>query len=144
MNDSQKASLQADIYLLLFLGLLTLTAILMTASGHLLLNTIYIGLTVVSILITYFWGIIPGLVENLLFIFAQIVVMVYLNLAQGPQIPLTLTFWLIVPLGLSFFVYQMTAEQRQLQWQNQRLRSNLIEQGAFDEQTKLRTMVAMV
>lgn len=144
MNDSQKTALQADIYLLLFLGLLTLTAILMTASGHLLLNTIYIGLTVASILITYFWGIIPGLIENGLFIFAQILVMIYLNTTQGPHIPLALTFWLIVPLGLSFFVYQMTVKQRQLQRQNQQLRSSLIEQGAFDVQTKLRTMVAMV
>lgn len=144
MNDSQKTALQADIYLLLFLGLLTLTAILMTASGHLLLNTIYMGLTVASILITYFWGIIPGLIENGLFIFAQGLVMIYLNMTQGPHIPLTLTFWLIVPLGLSFFVYQMTVKQQQLQRQNQQLRSSLIEQGAFDVQTKLRTMVAMV
>ncbi|WP_430490782.1 diguanylate cyclase domain-containing protein [Lactiplantibacillus pentosus] len=144
MNDDQRASLLADIYLLLFLALICMMAVLMALTPNLTLNTLYLGVTVVMILMTYFFGVIVGLMANLAFIFVQAVVMIYLNTTQHAMFSLMMIFWLIMPLLLSVTFYGMTRRLTQLQAANAKLRADMMKRGAFDEQTNLRTTVAYI
>ncbi|AVK64531.1 GGDEF domain-containing protein [Lactobacillus sp. CBA3606] len=144
MNDDQRAAVFADVYLLLFLALFSVTAVLMTLTANLTLNTIYLGLTVFMILMTYFFGAVTGLVANLLFIFAQAVVMIYINATHQAEIPMIMIFWLIMPLLLSATFYAMTRRLAALQAANAKLRGDIMQRGAFDERTDLRTTVAYI
>lgn len=134
MNDDQRTAVMADIYLLLFLGLFSTTAILMTLTANLTLNTIYLGLTLIMILMTYFFGAVTGLTANLIFIFVQAVVMIYINSTHHSTIPLIMIFWLIMPLLLSAAFYGMTRNLTKLQAANAKLRGDIMKRGAFDEQ----------
>lgn len=144
MRDDQRVSLGADIYLLLFLAVFSITAVLMTLTQNVLLNAVYLGLTVILILLTYFFGLFVGLCANLLFIFGQALVMIYLNTIQHSSIPLLMFFWLLMPLLLSVTFYGMTLNQIKLQKSNAKLRADIMERGAFDEETHLRTTVAYI
>ncbi|GAY73445.1 GGDEF domain-containing protein [Lentilactobacillus kosonis] len=144
MNDDTRNNLLSDIYLLAFLALMGLTALLMSFTGNIIINTIYMGLTILSIVITYFYGIYAGFVENLVFIFIQIISMLYLNGVDHEHLPVELAFWLIMPILLSGCVYQMTTKQREIQTSNNNLRKAIAEQGAFDTETNLRTTIAYV
>lgn len=143
-NNDKRLNLMADVYLILFLTAMAAVAVLFGFMPHyVLLNTVYLGIAILSILITYFFGIIPGLIENLIFIFAQAIVMLYLNQTTN-HVPLGLALWLLVPSLLSFIFYGMTTKQQQLQKRNEALRTTLAEQGAFDADTSLRTTVAFL
>lgn len=144
MNDDQRTAVMADIYLLLFLGLFSATAVLMTLTANLTLNTIYLGLTLIMILMTYFFGAVTGLTANLIFIFIQAVVMIYINSIHHATIPLIMIFWLIMPLLLSATFYGMTRQLTKLQAANAKLRGDIMKRGAFDERTDLRTTVAYI
>ncbi|MFC6201381.1 GGDEF domain-containing protein [Lactiplantibacillus nangangensis] len=144
MNDDQRTAVMADIYLLLFLGLFSTTAVLMTLTANLTLNTIYLGLTLIMILMTYFFGAVTGLTANLIFIFVQAVVMIYINSTHHSTIPLIMIFWLIMPLLLSATFYGMTRNLTKLQAANAKLRGDIMKRGAFDERTDLRTTVAYI
>ncbi|HAT55770.1 MAG TPA: GGDEF domain-containing protein [Lactobacillus sp.] len=139
------ASLLADVCLLVFLALLTVTAIFFGATpSSLLLNTLYLGISIALIMTTYFFSLTTGLTLNLVFMFIQGLVMVYLNLVQHQAVKLPLVFWLIMPVLLSLSFYGMTAMQRLLQEKNERLATDMVERGAFDAQTNLRTTVSYV
>lgn len=101
MNDDQRTSIFADVYLLLFLALISTMAVLMALTPNITLNTIYLGVTIIMILMTYFFGVVTGLMANLLFIFAQAIVMIYINSTHHAVIPMMMIFWLIMPLLLS-------------------------------------------
>ncbi len=45
MNDDQRTSIFADVYLLLFLALISTMAVLMALTPNITLNTIYLGVT---------------------------------------------------------------------------------------------------
>ncbi|RRK11775.1 GGDEF domain-containing protein [Lactiplantibacillus garii] len=144
MNDDQRTSIFADVYLLLFLGLFSVTAVLMALTPNLTLNTIYLGVTIILILMTYFFGAVAGLTANLAFTFIQAVVMIYINTTHHANIPMIMVFWLIMPLLLSATFYGMTRRQTALQSSNAKLRADIMKRGAFDEQTSLRTTVAYI
>ncbi|WP_412989479.1 GGDEF domain-containing protein [Pediococcus siamensis] len=141
-NHNEKLSLYSDIGLLLFLALISITMILIALTGHVLLNVIFLFCTVTVLIITYFLGIIPSLIINLLFIAFQTVIIIFQYLRGTETIPWKLTFWLFLPILLSIALHFMTLNQIQLQKVNEDLRANIIEQGAFDDETSLRTMVA--
>ncbi|MCE2138933.1 GGDEF domain-containing protein, partial [Streptococcus thermophilus] len=61
MNDDQRTSIFADVYLLLFLALISTMAVLMALTSNITLNTIYLGVTIIMILMTYFFGVVTGL-----------------------------------------------------------------------------------
>ena len=144
-NDKSSTSLKADLFLMLFIFVAAaLGGLLMFISRvNLLINTAYLGVTVFLALLTYFFGIIVGLSLNLLFIFAQAMILIGLYL-QGNQPTVTLLVWLIAPLLLDIALAGMTQQLRQLQLDNTSLREQIIENGAFYEQTKLRTTVSFL
>ncbi|MFB9768363.1 GGDEF domain-containing protein [Lactiplantibacillus modestisalitolerans] len=144
MNDDQRASILADVYLLLFLGLFSATAVLIALTPNLALNTLYLGITLILVIMTYFFGVVAGLIANLTFIFIQALVMIYLNASHHAAIPLIMVFWLLMPLLLSATFYGMTRRLTQLQSSNAKLRADILKRGAFDEQTNLRTTVAYI
>ena len=115
-----------------------------TLTANLTLNTIYLGLTLIMILMTYFFGAVTGLTANLIFIFVQAVVMIYINSTHHSTIPLIMIFWLIMPLLLSAAFYGMTRNLTKLQAANAKLRGDIMKRGAFDERTDLRTTVAYI
>ncbi|WP_461243965.1 GGDEF domain-containing protein [Secundilactobacillus muriivasis] len=142
--DDSRASLLADVGLLLFLTVISLTVVLAGITHQLWLNACYMGITLVVMLVTYFFGIVPGLLGNLLFVLGQTALMVAVNWHHAGQLPLTLSFWLVVPGLLSGTLAMMMTQQQQLQANNDLLRTQLTERGAFDLQTNLRTTVAYV
>lgn len=143
-NNDEKNSLFTDVGLLLFLSLFSATAILMMLSGNILLNVIYLFCTVLLMMITYFFGILPSLIANIVFIGIQAIIMIYQYVTNIVQIPWQLSFWMVIPILLSLALNTMTRNQIALQKKNGELQTALVERGAFDEQTNLRTTVAYV
>ncbi|WP_125568669.1 GGDEF domain-containing protein [Companilactobacillus insicii] len=141
-KDQQRSSLLADVGLLMFLVLFSATAILMSLSGQILLNVIYLFGTVALLMLTYFFGIMPSLIANIMFIAMQATIMIYQYVAKGSEIHWQIAFWMIIPILLCLTLYCMTYNQLKLQKANAELRTAMVEQGAFDEQTHLRTTVA--
>ncbi|WP_143462945.1 diguanylate cyclase [Levilactobacillus enshiensis] len=135
-----------DIYLILFLALLGGLGIGMAATHthFLLINVLFLGVTFCLILLTYFSGMITGLLVNLAFIFGQIIFAIYEEQLNSQDFIWSLTYWLVMPLLLSVTFYGMTVHARRLQTENAKLRSDLVERGAFDEATNLRTTVSYI
>lgn len=146
MRKSTRESWLTDLYLIFFLFWMSALAFGMAATrtDYLLINTLFLGITVCLILFTYFWGLITGLLINLAFIFAQVVIVLYATQVDQAVVPWVLAYWLFVPLLLSLSFYGATDHTRKLQAQNARLQSDLVERGAFDEDTNLRTMVSYI
>lgn len=147
MNKKEtRASWWTDLHLIFFLFWMAILALGMAAThtNYLMVNAIFLGVTVCLILFTYFWGLVTGLLLNLGFIFAQILIVIYATQVDNRIIPWALAYWLFVPLLLSMSFYGVTDYTRQLQTQNAKLRSDLIERGAFDEDTNLRTTVSYI
>lgn len=68
-SKTAELGLRTDLNLLAFLFLTAVTAVFMAlTSDQVLLNTIYLGISIFLLLATYFWGLTAGLVLNLLFI----------------------------------------------------------------------------
>lgn len=143
-NNDEKDSLLQDVGLLLFISLFSATAVLMALSGSILLNVIYLFCTILLLMITYFFDILPSLIANIVFIGIQAVIMIYQYVSQTARIPWKLSFWMIIPILLSLTLYMMTKNLVAIQKSNGELRTALIERGAFDEQTNLRTTVAYI
>ena len=143
-NNDEKKSLLQDVGLLIFVSLFSITAVLMSFSGNLLLSVIYLFCTILLLMITYFFGVLPSLIANIIFIGIQAIIMTYQYVVQVKGIPWQLSFWMVVPILLSLALYTMTKNQIALQKSNGELRTALIERGAFDEQTNLRTTVAYI
>jgi GGDEF domain-containing protein len=138
MNDHQ--NLRSDLYLLAGVFLIAVMAVGMMLTGHILINMIGLAVTLLLLLMTYFFGLVVGLGGNLVFIFAQSFYMVYLHLSDH-SVPLALGFWLLLPALLCLTFDGVTKRLRQIQADNVQLRENMVEHGAFDRQTNLRTTV---
>ncbi|WP_369441016.1 hypothetical protein [Companilactobacillus paralimentarius] len=110
-NDDEKSSLLQDVGLLVFLSLFSATAILMALTGNILLNVIYLFCTVMLLMITYFFGILPSLISNIVFIAIQAIIMIYQYVSQTARIPWQLSFWMVIPMLLSLALYSMTKNQ---------------------------------
>lgn len=143
-DENKRESAFQDVGLILMLALFCALAILMAVSGNLLLNILYLFLTMGILIITYFFGLITSLLTNFLFIAVQVLIVVYQYTVQKADVHWELAFWMIMPLILSVITYFMTRNQIKLQESNGELRSALVERGAFDEETNLRTTVAYV
>ncbi|CAJ1181022.1 hypothetical protein CPR19088_GLDEOEPO_01474 [Companilactobacillus paralimentarius] len=143
-KNDEKSSLYQDIGLLFFISLFGMTAILMAITGNILLNVIYLFCAMTLLMITYFFGLVPSLISNIVFIGIQVVIMIYQYTNNVNQIPWQLSFWMVIPLLLSIALYSMTRNQIILQKANGELRTSLIQRGAFDEETNLRTTVAYI
>lgn len=100
-NNDEKKSLLQDVGLLIFVSLFSITAVLMSLSGNLLLNVIYLFCTILLLMITYFFGVLPSLISNIIFIGIQAIIMTYQYVVQVKRIPWQLSFWMIVPILLS-------------------------------------------
>ena len=142
-SKTAELGLRTDLNLLAFLFLTAVTAVFMAlTSDQVLLNTVYLGISIFLLLATYFWGLTAGLVLNLLFIFAQGTWMVYTDLLAGHPAPLALIFWLIMPVLFSVSFYGLVQKTLTLQHRNQELINRVQQFGSFDERTRLRTLVA--
>lgn len=143
-NKNSKEHLYGDVGLLAFLLMLAIAAVLMVLSQNIVVNIVYLIITVGILIITYFMGIIPSLLANMVFIAFQTVVMLYEYFGLNREVQWTLIFWLVIPMLASVALYFMTRSQIALQKANNELYAELVEKGAFDQQTNLRTTVAYV
>lgn len=143
-NKNSKEHLYGDVGLLAFLLMLAITAVLMVLSQNIVVNIVYLIITVGILIITYFMGIIPSLLANMVFIAFQTVVMLYEYFGLNREVQWTLIFWLVIPMLASIALYSMARSQIALQKVNNELYAELVEKGAFDQQTNLRTTVAYV
>ncbi|WP_390404797.1 diguanylate cyclase domain-containing protein [Lacticaseibacillus jixiensis] len=142
---TSNASMKADLYLMscVFLAAVIAVGMMLTGAHYTLLNTAYLGITVFLLLMTYFFGLTVGIGVNMVFIFAQALVMIYLKLTGG-QVALVMAMWLIAPSALNLAFYAMTMQLREMQAENARLSEQMVEHGAFDQSTNLRTTVAFL
>ena len=139
------ASLTSDLYLMACIfcaGALSL-GVMLTGRQFVLLNTLYLGVTVLLVLCTYFYGLIVGMSLNMLFIFGQVFYMVYRYLNTG-SVAFDLVIWLIFPPLLSLTFYAMTRQLQIIQAENLQMQEALVNYGAFDQETELRTTVAFL
>ena len=143
-NKNSKEHLYGDVGLLAFLLMLAIAAVLMVLSQNIVVNIVYLIITVGILIITYFMGIIPSLLANMVFIAFQTVVMLYEYFGLNREVQWALIFWLVIPMLASVALYSMTRSQIALQKANNELYAELVEKGAFDQQTNLRTTVAYV
>ncbi|GAX05290.1 diguanylate cyclase [Secundilactobacillus pentosiphilus] len=141
-KDRGWLSLLADIGLVMFLTFVSFLALLVGLSSNLTWNMIYLAVTVVVMTVTYFYGLIPGMLSNLLFVFGQMILALYINVYLKQNVPLKMAFWLILPGLLSGALAMMMSQQQRLQSDNHKLRRQLIEQGVVDIETNLRSLVA--
>ena len=146
MNKGRKdTSLTSDLYLMACIfcaGALSL-GVMLTGHQFILLNTLYLGITILLVLSTYFFGLVVGMGFNMFFVFGQVLFMIYHYMHTG-AIAFDLVIWLIFPPLLSFTFYAMTQRLQVLQADNVRMRETLVNHGAFDEATNLRTTVAFL
>ncbi|WP_054700327.1 hypothetical protein [Secundilactobacillus odoratitofui] len=143
-QDHNQTGLQADVSFVAFLTLLSLMVILVSVTPAFTWSIAYTAVTVVVVLITYFNGIMAGLLSNLAFIFLQIAVTAYFNFKLHQVVPTKMMLWLILPGLLSIAVAMMVNRQQRLRAYNRFLRAQLTERGTFDSQTHLRTIVAFM
>ncbi|KRL95369.1 diguanylate cyclase domain-containing protein [Levilactobacillus hammesii] len=145
-KNSNRETWITDIYLIAFLMMVSGLALGMAATQthYLMINVSFLAVTICLILFTYFWGIITGLLLNLAFMFAQALIVIYVSQTHADTMAWGLMFWMFLPLLLSVTFYGMTTHLRKLQADNVKLRSDLIERGAFDESTNLRTTVSFI
>ncbi|MFT8824722.1 MAG: GGDEF domain-containing protein [Liquorilactobacillus mali] len=136
-------TLIADVYFLLTVMTFSIVAVYMGISHNfLMINIFYLGISLLLIIISYFVGLIPGLLGNLIFIFVQGSYMLYENIFKGEYVNFLMMFWLFMPLILSLMVYGMTDYQRKIQVENQHMKMRLSQDIVFDDLTNLRTMNA--
>ncbi|HAY54060.1 GGDEF domain-containing protein [Schleiferilactobacillus harbinensis] len=139
----QRLNLKTDLYLLGFLALFAVTALFMGLTAtHILLNTIYLGIALLLVALTYFLGLMFGLVANMVFIFGQGTIMVYQNVLADQTVSLVMIFWLLMPLALSVVFHGVAQTTLQLQTEITHLAESQDQYSAFDEATHLRTTVA--
>lgn len=143
-NKDKRESLYEDIGLLMFMLMISALAVMLIISEAVVINIIYLFITIAILITTYFMGILSSIVINMGFIALQVVVMLYQYVGKNQTVRWELVFWLVLPIILSFTLYFMTKSQVSLQKSNSELRAALVERGAFDAQTNLRTMVAYV
>ena len=142
MNNNNN-TLISDVYFLLTLIAFSIVAVYMEISHNfLMINIFYLRISLLLLVISYFVGLLPGLLGNLIFIFIQGSYMLYENLLQGEYVSFLMLFWLVMPLILSLVIYGMTDRQRQIQMENQHMKLRLSEDTVFDDLTNLRTMNA--
>lgn len=91
-NKNSKEHLYEDIGLLLLLLMLSITAVLMMLSQNIVVNIIYLIITMGILIVTYFMGIIPSLLANMVFIAFQTVVMLYEYFGLNHEIQWSLLF----------------------------------------------------
>ncbi|WP_259768491.1 hypothetical protein [Pediococcus pentosaceus] len=128
-NKNSKEHLYEDIGLLLLLLMLSITAVLMMLSQNIVVNIIYLIITMGILIVTYFMGIIPSLLANMVFIAFQTVVMLYEYFGLNHEIQWSLLFWLIMPLLISLTMYLSTRSQIALQKANSDLHAALVERA---------------
>lgn len=142
---NRPATLMGDIFALSFLLLVVILAMFLGLTpANLLLNFFYLGVSIFLVMMTYFFDLTAGLVLNLLFILLQGTLMLYLNVVRNQTVPLALAFWLFMPILLSITFYGMTYQLQQLQAENQKMHDEMVQLGAFDEETNLRTLVSYI
>lgn len=138
-------SVKADLYLMACVFVAGAMAVGMMLSGDAftITNMLYLGATMLLLMCSYFFGIVLGMGMNLVFVFCQALYMVYVYLTAG-NVDFIMVFWLFAPFFLNVTFYGMTQQLRTLQADNADLRDAMVEHGAFDEQTNLRTTVSFL
>lgn len=141
MRRNENYSLNTDIYIILLLVCSIMTAIFVGISSNLMiLNCIFLAITCFLVLITYFLGLLAGLIFNLLFVFIQGSYVLYADVVLGKELDLWLIVWIFLPLIWSLLVSFMTRNLQKLQEENLSLRESNARNLGYNSETDLRTM----
>ncbi|KRM69986.1 hypothetical protein FC55_GL001555 [Ligilactobacillus salivarius DSM 20555 = ATCC 11741] len=118
-----------------------MTAIFVGISSNLMiLNCVFLAITCFLVLITYFLGLLAGLIFNLLFVFIQGSYVLYADVVLGKELDLWLIVWIFLPLIWSLLVSFMTRNLQKLQEENLSLRESNARNLGYNSETDLRTM----
>lgn len=141
MRRNKNYSLNTDIYIISLLACSIMTAIFVGISSNLMiLNCVFLAITCFLVLITYFLGLLAGLIFNLLFVFIQGSYVLYADVVLGKELDLWLIVWIFLPLIWSLLVSFMTRNLQKLQEENLSLRESNARNLGYNSETDLRTM----
>lgn len=144
-NKKRSIALESDIYLLTLIFILAAMGMvtMVTTESFFMINTIYIGISAFLVLMTYFFDLVVGLSLGLLFTFGQVLVLIRMTI-DNVDIPWNLLFWLFAPILLIVAFSGVIRDLLKLQEENKNLHELMIENGAYDQQTNLRTTVSFL
>lgn len=139
-RDKKYVSMLMDLTLLFFLTLVTVTVIFMgLGTNNFFSDFINLLITLILVVITFFTGIVSGLIFTLIFIFAQLGFVTY-QYVFFEQFSYGSLFWLIVPPLYCLSIYLITYQIRILEKENEQLRQDSAQLNALDAKTHLRTL----
>lgn len=129
-----------DLSLLFFIGLVSITAIFVSLGNNgFFIDLVSLLITLILVIITYFTGIVPGLIFTMIFIFAQLVYVTYQYVFMN-QFSYSSLFWLIIPPLYCLSIFLITYQVRLLEKENEKLKRNSVQYNALDAETQLRTL----
>lgn len=144
-NKKRSVALETDIYLLTLIFILsTMALVIMVATkSFFMINSIYIAISTFLVLMTYFFDLVVGMSLGLFFVFGQVFMLVRMT-TNNVEVPWNLLFWLFAPILLIVAFNGVTKDVRNLQEENKNLHELMVENGAYDQQTNLRTTVSFL
>lgn len=126
--------------LLGFMVIVVGTVVFLAANpSEFLVNLIYLMITFILVIITYFTSIIAGLIFNIIFIFGQVFYMAYGFFDKG-SVNLWDAVWLFLPGFYCLTIYFVTDRLREIQDENVYLKKEMVRLSTLDTDTQLRTL----
>ena len=101
-------------------------------------NVIFLNLSFLFAILTYFTTVTAGLVLNLVFIFGYGTYILYRAVALGQPVESLSYFWLVMTPALTLTAWMLTSTQKRLQAENDQLRQQTASLATLDEATLLR------
>ena len=139
-TTSQQRGIQLDIALLFFIVLMVVTTIFVSLGPNsFFFDLLCFLVTLLLIVITYFVNIVSGLIFDLLFIFAQLIYVIYQYVYQN-QFSYAMIYWLIIPTLFCLTIHFITIRLRRIEKENLELRRSTTQVNALDVDTQLRTL----
>lgn len=131
----------SDLAFLLFILACIITTMFISNNPN-IINIIFLNVTFLIAIITYFSKIVTGLILNLLFIFGYGSYTLYQVATSGDTIGAANYFWLVATPIITLLVWLFTQSNRLLQEENDRLRSQNSTLATIDERTKLKNTLS--
>ncbi|MCA5012976.1 MULTISPECIES: diguanylate cyclase [unclassified Enterococcus] len=138
--NKRYASTIMDLSLLFFISLVSITVIFVGLGNNgFFIDLISLLITLILVIITYFTGIVSGLIFTLIFVFVQLGYVSYQYVFMK-QFTYASLFWLIIPPLYCLSIFLITYQVRLLEKENERLKKNNVQYNALDAETHLRTL----
>lgn len=140
VRDKKYVSIIMDLSLLFFITLVVATVIFIGLGvNDFFSDLVNLLITLILVVITFFTGIVPGMVFTLVFVFGQLAFVSY-QYVFFEEFSYGSLFWLIVPPLYCLSIFLITYQVRLLEKENEQLRQDSAQLNTLDAETHLRTL----